>query len=79
MNKTKKKMINNIKFDYNTYGYDYTFKNLNNIKNDFINDLHKDNIDFKNKYFYKVDSGKRKDDLIQLINFSENLGLNIKK
>ena len=68
-----------IKFDnYNNFGYDYTFKNINYKNNDNVKNSDKEAI-FNNKYYYKEHSDKRKDDLIQLINFSENLGLNYKQ
>lgn len=68
---------NNIRFSNYTFGYDYTFKNIKNINNNYINDINKEN-KINNKHYYKIDSDKRKDDIIQLLNFSEHLGLNYK-
>ena len=76
INKLIEQNIHNIELNNNNFGYDYTFKNKNNINNDYNNKITTNNI--KNKYFYKVGFDKRKEDLIQLINFSDNLGLNMK-
>ena len=62
----------NKNIDINNLGYDYTFKNINFIKKDY-NDLNKENKNNNNKINY----GKRKEDLIHLLHFSENLGLNL--
>ena len=67
---------NIIRFSNYTFGYDYTFKNINSRNNNYINDLNKEN-KVNNKNYYKMEE-KRKDDIIQLLNFSENLGLNYK-
>ena len=72
--KYNKNQNNNNNININNLGYDYTFKKMNYI-NKNCNDLNKENKN-NNKYYNKINSEKRKDDLIHLLHFSENLGLN---
>ena len=75
-NKNKEQNYNNKKLKINEVGYDYTFKNNQYDYN--LDDVNNEK-QINNNCCFKIDSQKRKEDLIQLLHFSENLGLNCNK
>ena len=82
INNFNDKEINNEQIRNNDNGYDYTFKNLNSINNNYLdNNINYSNYESKNhiKYNHKIDSEKRKEDINELLHFSENLRLNCNK
>ena len=75
-NMSKEQSYNNKKLKINEVGYDYTFKN--NLYDYNLDDANNEK-QINNNFCFKIDSDKRKEDLIQLLHFSENLGLNCNK
>lgn len=75
-NMSKEQSYNNKKLKINEVGYDYTFKN--NLYDYNLDDANNEK-QINNNFCFKIDSDKRKEDLIQLLHFSENLRLNCNK
>ena len=75
-NMSKEQNYNNKKLKINEVGYDYTFKNNHFDYN--LEDVNNEK-QINNNFCFKIDTEKRKEDLIQLLHFSENLGLNYNK
>ena len=75
-NMNKEQNYNQKKLKINEVGYDYTFKNNHYDYN--IDDVNNEK-QVNSNFCFKVDCEKRKEDLIQLLHFSENLGLNYNK